>query len=175
VIVTERGEASPDRLLPSFEEFYEAHYAGAVRLAVALVGRWDVAEELAQDAFVALHAHWSRISAYESPAGWIRRVLVNRAVSALRRRSIETRLLVRLANERHHERETAPADQDLWRLVAALPRRQGQVTALTYIEGLSVAEIATVLECEESTVRTHLRRARIALADRLGVEVEDEA
>ena len=175
VIVTEQGEASPDRLLPSFEGFYEAHYAGAVRLAVALVGRWDVAEELAQDAFVALHARWGRISQYDSPEGWVRRVVVNRAVSSLRRRSIEARLLLRLANERHHDRESAPADQELWRLVAALPRRQAQVTALTYIEGLSVAEVATVLACEENTVRTHLRRARLALAERLGVDVEDEA
>ena len=171
--VTEQGEESPDRLLPLFEEFYAANYAGAVRLAVALVGRWDIAEELAQDTFVALHARWSRISEYESPEGWVRRVLVNHAVSALRRRSIEARLLLRLANERHHDIETAPADEELWRLVAALPKRQAQVTALTYVEGLSAAEVATVLGCEEGTVRTHLRRARTTLADRLGVELED--
>lgn len=174
--MTEQGETSPspDRLLPSFDEFYEANYAGAVRLAVALVGRWDVAEELAQDAFVALHARWSRISEYESPEGWVRRVVVNRAVSSLRRRAIEARLLLRLANERPHDIAPTRPDEELWRLVAALPRRQAQVTALTYIEGLSASEIATVLACEEGTVRTHLRRARMTLADRLGVELEDE-
>ena len=171
--MTERGEASSDLPLASFEEFYEAHYSGAVRLAVALVGQWDVAEELAQDAFVALQARWSRVSEYDSPEGWVRRVVVNRAVSTLRRRSIEARLLLRLANERHHDLEPAPPDEELWQLVAALPRRQAQVTALTYVEALSIAEIATVLSCEEATVRTHLRRARKTLADRLGVDVED--
>jgi RNA polymerase sigma-70 factor (ECF subfamily) len=55
------------------------------------------------------------------------------------------------------------------------PKRQAQVTALTYIEQLTVAEIAAVLACEENTVRTHLRRARVALAERLGVGVEEQA
>ena len=36
VAVTEQGGASPDLPLASFEDFFEAHYAGAVRLAVAL-------------------------------------------------------------------------------------------------------------------------------------------
>jgi RNA polymerase sigma factor (sigma-70 family) len=170
--MTKEGATSPERLLRSFEEFYEAHYASAVRLAAALVGRWAVAEELAQDAFVALHVRWDRVSEYDSPEGWMRRVIVNRAVSSLRRRSIEARLWLRLANERHHDDEPM-IDQELWRLVAALPKRQAQVTALCYIEGLTVAEIATVLACEEPTVRTHLRRARMALADGLGIEVED--
>ena len=38
----------------SFPAFYEAEYRPMVRLAVALVGRRDVAEELVQDAFVTL-------------------------------------------------------------------------------------------------------------------------
>ena len=168
-------ERRQDLPLASFEDLFEAHYAGAVRLAVALVGRWDVAEELAQDAFVALHPRWSRISRYDSPEGWgpasrgesggvVPASTVDRS----------TRVLLRLANERHDDIEPAPADQELWRLVAALPRRQAQVTALTYVEGLSICEIATVLACAEATwCGAHLRRARMALADRLGVEVED--
>ena len=52
---------------------------------------------------------------------------------------------------------------------------QAQVIALMFVDDLSVAEIAAVLECEENTVRTHLRRARQALAARLSLEVEEES
>ena len=66
----------------------------------ALVGRRDVAEELVQDAFVTLHGRWDRVSRYESPEGWLRRVVINRSMSALRRRAVEVRLLGRLSRLR---------------------------------------------------------------------------
>src|SRR5438309_10987 len=80
----------------SFSEFYELQYRQSVRLAMAVTGRWDIAEELTQDAFVALHGRWARVSQYESPETWLRRVVLNRSRSALRRRAVEVRLLARL-------------------------------------------------------------------------------
>ena len=64
-------------------------------------------------------------------------------------------------------------DDEIWQAVAALPKRQAQVIALMFVDDLSVSEIAAVLECEENTVRTHLRRARQSLASRLGLEDEE--
>src|SRR5436190_17693606 len=84
----------------SFPAFYEAEYRAMVRLAVALVRRWDVAEELVQDAFVTLHGRWDQVSKYESPEGWLRRVVLNRSLSALRRRAVEVRLVGRLSRQR---------------------------------------------------------------------------
>jgi RNA polymerase sigma-70 factor (ECF subfamily) len=88
----------------SFEDFYEAQYRAVVRLAAALVGRWDVAEELVQDAFIALYPRWARISRYEAPDAWLRRVVLNRAVSSLRRRAVEARVTSRLARRRRSRR-----------------------------------------------------------------------
>src|SRR5438046_291650 len=90
----------------SFPAFYEAEYRSMVRIAVALVGRWDVAEELVQDAFVTLHGRWDQVSRYESPEGWLRRVVLNRSVSVLRRRAIEVRLLGRLSRLRERDAES---------------------------------------------------------------------
>ena len=156
----------------SFADFYEANYRTAVRLAVAIVGRWDVAEELAQDAFLTLHSRWVRVSQYESPEGWLRRAVLNRSVSALRRRAVEIRLLARLARQRERHAEPPPADEETWRAVAALPKRQAQVVALMFVDDLTVSEIASVLECDETTVRTHLRRARQSLAKTFSLEEE---
>ena len=159
----------------SFSAFYEAEYRAMVRLAVALVGRRDVAEELVQDAFVTLHGRWSQVSKYESPEGWLRRVVINRSMSALRRRAVEVRLLGRLSRFRERPAELPDSDGAIWQAVAALPKRQAQVIALMFVDDLSVHEIAAVLECEENTVRTHLRRARQSLATQLGLKDEDGA
>jgi RNA polymerase sigma-70 factor (ECF subfamily) len=157
----------------SFSAFYEVEYRPMVRLAVALVGRRDVAEELVQDAFVSLHGRWDRVSRYESPEGWLRRVVINRSMSALRRRAVEVRLLGRLSRLRERHFDLPEVEGEIWREVAALPKRQAQVIALMFVDDLTVTEIAAVLECEENTVRTHLRRARQSLAARLGLEDEE--
>ena len=157
----------------SFSAFYEAEYRPMVRLAVALVGRRDVAEELVQDAFVTLHGRWDRVSKYESPEAWLRRVVINRSMSALRRRAVEVRLLGRLSRLRERHSEVPEGEGEIWQAVAALPKRQAQVIALMFVDDLTVTEIAAVLDCEENTVRTHLRRARQSLAARLGLEDEE--
>ena len=160
---------------PSFSEFYESHYRGAVRLATAVIGRRDVAEELVQDAFVTLHGRWVRVAHYEAPEHWLRRVVLNRSLSALRRRAVEVRLLTRLAGQRERHIELPTAEGEIWHAVAALPKRQAQVIALMFVDDLSVREIASVLECDETTVRTHLRRARQSLAQQLNLEEESSA
>jgi len=165
------SRAEPIGSVP-FSEFYELQYRAVVRLAVAVVGRRDVAEELVQDAFVALHSRWARVSQYEAPERWLRRVVLNRSVSALRRRALEVRLLTRLARQRERHTEPPSAEGEIWHAVAALPKRQAQVVALMFVDDLSVSDIASVLECDETTVRTHLRRARRSLAQRLSLEEE---
>jgi RNA polymerase sigma-70 factor (ECF subfamily) len=178
MVVDDAGALGSDDLsvtIESFPDFYEAEYRAMVRLAVALVGRRDVAEELVQDAFVALHGRWEQVSRYESPEGWLRRVVVNRSVSALRRRAVEVRLLARLSRIRDRHAEPIEVEDEIWREVAALPKRQAQVIALMFVDDLNVREVAAVLECEENTVRTHLRRARQTLATRLSLEVEEES
>lgn len=159
----------------SFEDFYAAEYAGVVRLAVALTGRTDLAEELAQESFVAAYRRWSRVAGLDDPAGWVRRVAANRCVSSGRRYVTELRLLTRLRQQRHADQgHEYMADDELWTAVRDLPRRQAQVLALTFAEDRSVADIAALLGCGEETVRTHLRRGRQAVAERLGLSDRDE-
>jgi len=51
--------------------------------------------------------------------------------------------------------------------------RQRKVIVLSFSEGLSYAEIAQVLDCEEVTVRTHLHRARQRLQKILGPHLSE--
>jgi RNA polymerase sigma factor (sigma-70 family) len=163
------------RLPESFEVFYEREYHGLVGLGYALTGSWPAAEDLAQEAFVAAHQAWQRISRYEQPGAWVRRVAANRAVSLRRRQLVEARGLLRLAG-RHllgtdaDQTQQAEEAADFWRAVRGLPRRQAQAVALYYLEGWPTAEIAGVLGCSDATVRAHLHKGRRTLARRLGAE-----
>jgi RNA polymerase sigma factor (sigma-70 family) len=56
-----------------------------------------------------------------------------------------------------------------------LPRRQGQVIALVYFDGMSVADAGRLIGCSRETAKTHLKRGRKALAARVGVEEDADA
>ena len=158
----------------TFDELFAAEYRRVVGLAVVLCGRRAVAEEVAQDAFVAAYRNWNKVSGYDDPGAWVRRVAVNLATSTLRRRTREARALVRLAGRREQPADESIGDDDFWIAVRALPRRQAQCVALRYLEDRSVADIAEVLGIAEATVRVHLHEGRRALATRLGEQIEEE-
>ena len=171
----ELGAQPPPRKDPAdFSRFWRREYPAVVRLTLALTGRRDMAEELAQDAFLAAYRQWPRVSGYDQPGAWVRRVATNAAVSTLRRRSSELKGLARLSRQRQAVVESSDEDRELWDALRRLPRRQAQVLALVVVDDLSVAEVARVLEVGEETVRTHLRRGRATLADRLGLRDEGE-
>jgi RNA polymerase sigma-70 factor (ECF subfamily) len=51
--------------------------------------------------------------------------------------------------------------------IATLSERQREVLVLSTVKGLRMQEIANLLRLPENTVKTHLRRARLALAEDL--------
>lgn len=157
------------RVAESFDEFYQREYPKMLKLAYALSGNRWASEEIAQEGFLAAHRRWSKVSSYESPGSWVRRVVSNLAISFLRRRVVETKALVKYTTGRTEAIEQLPErDEEVWRAVRALPRRQAQAIALHYLLDLPLSEIATTLECAEGTVKAHLYAARTALAHRLG-------
>ena len=154
-----------------FEDFFLREYGSVVGLAYALCADRTVAEDLAQEAFLAAHRNWSRLASYDRPGAWIRRVVVNLSVSAFRRRVAEAKALVRLASREEPLVDEMPsAHAEFWTAVRALPRRQAQVVALFYVDDLPVNEIADVLGVSSGSVKKHLHEARRALARTLGAE-----
>lgn len=152
-----------------FDELYRREFHPLVALAYGLSGNRAAAEELVQEAFVAAHRDWRKIGGYDNPSAWLRRVVLNRSVSALRRRAAERRALTRLGGQRALPDELPEPDEAVWRAVRALPHRQAQVVALYYVDDRSTADIAAVLGCAEGTVRAQLHKARQSLAKTLDV------
>ena len=156
----------------SFDVFYARQRKPLIALAYAVTGSRSGAEDLAQDALTTAFGTWDEIRMRDNPGTWVRRILLNKASSAYRRRLAELKAFAR------HPRDldsvafpevTGEIDQ-IWREIRRLPRRQLEVIVLTYLEGLSMTEVADVLEVTKPTVDVHMRRARRTLADRLGLE-----
>lgn len=161
-------EVSDEPLL--FDDFYRKEHRHVLGLAFVLTGSQPAAEDVAQDAFTAAFRHWHFVAACDSPGAWVRRVACNRAASVVRRRLVEARALVRLAKRTQTTIELDEGDEAFWQAVRRLPPRQAQAVALYYFEDYSVREIAAVLGCSEGTVKTHLSRARAAVARHLRLE-----
>jgi len=154
----------------SFDDFYKREHRHVLALAFVLTGNQWVAEDTAQDAFTAAFRHWHSIVAYDSPSAWIRRVTCNRAASVLRRRMREAKAMMRLVGRTQTYIEMDQGDEAFWDAVRRLPLRQAQTVALYYMEDYSVRQISEVLDCSEGSVKTHLSRARDAVARQLRLE-----
>lgn len=153
----------------AFDAFYRGNYASVVRLAYSLCGSVQVAEELAQEAFVTAHQRWERLGGFDRPDLWVRRVVINRSISFRRREATERRALEQL-----HDRDATGTtmdlpigDAELWAALRELSPRQAEALALFYVEDQPISEVAKILGLGEETVKTHLKRGRAALAERL--------
>ncbi len=125
-----------------------------VRLATLLVGSVAIAEEVVQEGFAALNERWHTV---EQPGGYLRTTVVNGCAAVLRRRSLETR---------HQTIPSGLSDPELpshlielREALNCLTERQRIVIVLRYYVDLPDNEIADILDCRPSTVRSLARRA----------------
>jgi RNA polymerase sigma-70 factor (ECF subfamily) len=167
-----RGDAD------AFDLIYERHADAAFSLAYRISGSRASAEEVAQDAFLAL---WRNGTRYEQSRGsvrnWILGIVHNRAIDSLRRTvRHESR---RAGDEGLAERLMAPdrTDEEVGRreeagtirtLLDDLPADQRRVIELAYFAGFTHTEIAEMLEIPVGTVKG---RMRLGL-DKLRVRME---
>jgi RNA polymerase sigma-70 factor (ECF subfamily) len=155
-----------------FEDFYRHERPLLVTLAATLCGpAW--ADDVAQEAMLVAYRRWSELLDRDHPEAFVRRVCVNLAISAYRRRSRESRATLRLVAQRATPPEPPLEHGGVWVAVRELPRRQAQVVALHYVYDLKLADIASTLGVSEGTVKTLLHRARATLADRLDRDEEE--
>ena len=153
---------------------YSAHWRYLVRLAVLLVDDRASAEDVVQDAFVALHKRQDSLRDPDAALAYLRASVVNLSRSVLRKRQVARRH-VKVAEPE----ATAPADQDVLlrdehraalAAVRALPRYQREVLILRYWSGLSEREIAQTLGIAPGSVKSAASRGLATLQRVLGGE-----
>ena len=148
------------------------------RLTAALVrilGDWDVAEELVQDAAIAALEHWTTDGIPDNPGAWLMTAARRKAVDRLRRHArYRERMeqLTREASEMAARIDTAGpmgADDRLRLLFTcchpALNREAQIALTLRTIGGLQTAEVARAFLVPEATIAQRLVRAKRKIRD----------
>jgi len=151
---------------------YDAYYDTMVRLAAMYVDQREAAEEVVQDAFVRLLRGNYDIK-HGSEAAYLRRMVLNGAHSALRKRRVRRRHppeppgVVAAAEEQGVDLSERERILDA---VRQLPRKQASVIVLRYYLDLSEAEIAESLGMARGSVKSHAHRGLTKLQKILGAE-----
>jgi RNA polymerase sigma-70 factor (sigma-E family) len=135
-----------------------------------LTGDPHTAADLVQDTLVRAHLRWRRVAAAGVPERYVRRMLTNAYID-LNRGSWLRRVVLRaepadVPHPRDHAGDHADRDE-MWHLLATLPRQQRAALVLRYYEGLPDVEIADVLGCAVGTVRGYVSRALSTLRTEL--------
>jgi len=147
-------------------QLYALHYRPLVRLAALLVRDAATAEDVVQDAFVAMRAGWQRLGNTETALAYLRQAVVNRSRSVLRHRAAAAdnpqQALPDTPGPEHGTLgllEQAAARAAL----RGLPERQREAIVLRYYAGLPEGEIAAAMGISRGAVNSHTARGLSAL------------
>jgi RNA polymerase sigma-70 factor (ECF subfamily) len=174
----------------AFERLVHLHERRVFGVAWRLLGDSGEAEDAAQEAFLRLYRALGRIDPKRPLTPYLDRITVNvcrtlgRTRARRREQSIESGRALDGAPDRLHSGTTAidPEDprsdpaadaglSEVRRLAAAalgeLPFKQRAALVLRELHGLSTREVARALNSSETSVRSHVCRARLALRERL--------
>ncbi len=159
----------------AFNRAIAEHGEGLKTYATRMLGDGILAEDIAQDAFLALYRHMSQVP----PAAfrpWLYRVTRNLCLDHLRRRKFKLKLFRDLASRDDDGRDPLPADPmadqpddvaaaretqaAVEEAIQQLPVKFRDAFLLCEMQGLSYEDAAAILKCPVKTVSTRLFRAR---------------
>lgn len=147
----------------AYERLATAEHGSIIKAAYAVTGDIEVAREVTQDTFAELFVHWSKVSAYDRPGAWVRRVAIRKAIKVSqrdkKRRSLQT-AAHRANDEVRGFDASADAESQILPLLDELTPNQRAAIYLRYYEDLAVAEVAEILGCKPATASVHLNRGR---------------
>jgi RNA polymerase sigma-70 factor (sigma-E family) len=151
-----------------FTAFVAAASRRLLRSAYLITGNLDEAQDLLQVALERTYRHWSSVRRRDSPEAYARRVLVNAATDAWRRRDRHVVLdEARMPALEDPELAGIPSREALLRRVRELPAGQRAVLVLRYFDDLTEVETARALGCSIGTVKSQHARAMARLRRQL--------
>jgi RNA polymerase sigma-70 factor, ECF subfamily len=148
----------------SADDLFRRHWRDVWRAAYALTSRRELANDVAQEAFVRAVAHGDRFDPARPFRPWVTKIAVNLAIDELRR---ERRLG---AHAREPAAEAPNVDDAVVRAVARLEPERRAIVVLHYWLDFTTPEIAQLLDVPQGTVASRLSRA----LDQLRIDLEAE-
>ncbi len=172
----------------AFEELIEAYQKKVFNLAMRMIGNYDDAADLAQEAFIRIFKAISGFKEQSSFSTWVYRITTNVCLDEIRKR--KNKKVISLDEEIHMDdgdmkrqvesddlRPDEAAEREEVRKIVndainSLPEDQKAAITLRDIHGMSYEEIAQILDCPGGTVKSRLNRARQALKNVLSAKRE---
>lgn len=164
----------------AFEQLIRRYERQIHRLAYRLMGNAPDASDAAQEALVKLYIRLPHFRGESAFSSWVFRVVTNQCLDELRRRkrkghtSLEglfsqSKGLQLPTDEAGPESlaERSELQRQVHQAIGRLPADYRAVLLLKDIEGFTYPEIAAILGCQVSLVKSRLHRARLALRQRL--------
>jgi RNA polymerase sigma-70 factor (sigma-E family) len=145
---------------------YSTEYRSLVRISVVLVGDVGTAEEVVQECFIAMYAAWRRLKNVDKAVNYLRRSVVNRSRSVLRRRIVADKHVPKHEPDMPSAEQGAITQFERTAVIAALrslPVRQREAIMLRYYLDLSEEEVASAMRISRGAVKSHTARAKAAL------------
>lgn len=147
---------------PGFAAFYRQSHPRIAAALSSTLGDRDLGAEAADEAMARCFAHWSTVSHYDNPAGWVYRVGLNWARSWHRK----------LARRRtlpppEHIRPVMPTDPQIEDALSALDLRLRTVIVCRILLDWSTEDTAAALQIKPGTVKSRLHRGLARLSEML--------
>lgn len=177
-LIRQVSRSERDRLEPRVcEAMMLAYFDFIYRLAYSLLGDPTEADDAAQETFLQASLHISQYQAGTNLKSWLARIAVNVCRGRYRRQKARQRLenVLKIVTLQMHTAAPTPEDslihserqQTVKRAVDALDEKHRLPVVLRYEYGLSVPEIAQILDEPEGTIHSRLHYAHRKLRNRL--------
>jgi RNA polymerase sigma-70 factor (ECF subfamily) len=162
------------------------HRQAVYRLAFAVVRHHDDAEDVVQESFMRVFQALNRFDERCAFAGWVHRITVNCAISALRRRKpntstdapevspAESRIPLAGGEDPAEQVAMLEFDRAARRAMDALPLRQRVALQLFALEEMDLQSTAAAMGCAVGTVKAHIHRGRQKLRRALAEYLDED-
>ena len=150
-----RRDVSSDVDLPPFQELIDTHGSDVHRLLVAMVGS-TAADDCYQETWIAALRGYPRLRDAANLRGWLLTIAHRKAIDQVRARARRPVPVEDVPEQAGHESASYNGQDDLWRLVRALPPKQRTAIALRYVFDAAHADIASVMGTSEDAARRNV-------------------
>ena len=147
------------------EALFDAHWPRAHRAAYLVVHDAALAEDIAQEAFLAALRNLDRFDRRRPFGPWLHRIVVNRAIDAARARALRREAELTVGAPAAPDPD--PVDDAILQALGNLPPEQRAVVVLRHLLGYTPGEIARILDVPRGTVNSRLRRGLDAMREAL--------
>ncbi len=144
------------RDMDAFVDLMEKHKTGLYKVAKSYLSSEEDVADVMQETVLSVYEHIQELKSVSYFKTWMTRILINHCKDLLRQ---QKRYLV--SDQLPENTQEAPeSDREFYRLVGELPEDYRAVFLLYYGEGFHTREIAQILDMNENTVKSKLRRGR---------------